>query len=321
MNIQALTAFVTVAHEGSLTRAAEKLHLTQPAVGLQIKNLQEQTNLCLFHRTAQGMRLTHDGAALLPLAEKVLQAQAGFKSAASSLHNEVRGNLKIGSILDPEFIRLGALLKELTRSTRLVKIALVHGMSGDALARVKNEELDAGFYLHVPATQDSGDSHPRDIGDDAASPIAMKTLTRFTYRVVAPAGWELQMQGRNWAGLGALPWLSTPPASVHHRLLEHVFGTDALAALDMKSVAMVDQEASMLDLVKSGVGLSLMRDHIALREAQAHGLAIADAVSLDCILGFVYMHERSQDPIISSALAALDKVWPNAGYAERALPR
>ena len=40
----------------------------------------------------------------------------------------------------------------------------------------------------------------------------------------------------------------------------------------------------MLDLVKSGVGLSLMRDSIAIRESQAHGLAVADKVSLDCAL-------------------------------------
>ena len=52
-------------------------------------------------------------------------------------------------------------------------------------------------------------------------------------------------------------------------------------------MALVDQEASMLDLVKSGVGLSLVRDSIAMRESQARGLVVADRVSLDCALSFV----------------------------------
>src|SRR5690554_1573426 len=101
MNIQTLTAFVTVAREGSLTRASQQLHMTQPAVGLHIKNLQQQTGLQLFKRTAHGMQLTSDGSALLPLAEKVLQTQSHFRAAAQRLTREVRGRLRIGTILDP----------------------------------------------------------------------------------------------------------------------------------------------------------------------------------------------------------------------------
>ena len=74
MDIQTLRIFVAVAREGSLSRAADKLALTQPAVSLQIKGLQAATGLTLFKRSAQGMNLTRDGAALLPLAEKVLAA-------------------------------------------------------------------------------------------------------------------------------------------------------------------------------------------------------------------------------------------------------
>jgi len=72
MDITQLRAFVTVAYEGNLTRAAERLHVTQPAVSLQIKSLQTALNLMLFSRNASGMALTDDGAKLLPYAERVL---------------------------------------------------------------------------------------------------------------------------------------------------------------------------------------------------------------------------------------------------------
>ncbi|NYT58179.1 LysR family transcriptional regulator [Alcaligenaceae bacterium] len=301
MNIPTLAAFVAVAREGSLTRAATRLHITQPAVGLHIRNLQAQTGLRLLTRTAQGMELTADGSALLPLAEKVLQAQASFKTAAHRLSKEIRGQLRIGTILDPEFLRLGALLKELLRYTQRLDIVLAHGMSGDVLQQVMRAELDAGFYLSIPDDTLTGSDN-----------VLCKTLTHFSYKVLAPAGWASQVRDKDWRQLAGLPWLATPTASAHHRLLALVFGPQSLTGQEANYVALVDQEASMLDLVKSGVGLSLVRDHIALREAQAHGLAIANRVSLDCALSFVCLRERADDPAVATALMALEQVWPNA---------
>ncbi|MGR9580682.1 LysR family transcriptional regulator, partial [Pandoraea sputorum] len=72
MELAHLRAFVAIAREGNLTRAAQRLHLTQPAVSLQVKALQEALRLTLFTRTAQGLALTRDGQALLPLAERML---------------------------------------------------------------------------------------------------------------------------------------------------------------------------------------------------------------------------------------------------------
>jgi DNA-binding transcriptional LysR family regulator len=79
--------------------------------------------------------------------------------------------------------------------------------------------------------------------------------------------------------------------------------------VEPRRVALVDQEASMLDLVRSGVGLSLVRDSIAIREAQARGLVIADRVSLDCDLSFICLQARMADPVVASAWTALDRVW------------
>jgi len=56
--IQALRCFITVAREGTVSRAAALLHLTQPAVSLQLKGLEESTGLQLFNRTPGGFTLT-----------------------------------------------------------------------------------------------------------------------------------------------------------------------------------------------------------------------------------------------------------------------
>lgn len=293
---QTLRAFVAVAREGNVSRAAQRLHLSQPAVSLQLKGLAEATGLTLFTRTPQGMALTQDGAALLPLADKALSALADFGQAAAALHHTVRGTLRIGTILDPEFTRLGAFLKALVESAPQIGTELRQGMSGDVLAQVMRGDLDVGFFLNLP-------------DDPAGLPYQWRTLARFSYRVLAPAGWGPQVRGKDWKALASLPWLATPAASAHHRLLRRVFGSGSLTGMEPRRVALVDQEASMLDLVKSGVGLSLVRDSIAMREAQAHGLVVADRVALECDLSFVCLAARTGEPVIASALAALDSVW------------
>ena len=293
---QTLRAFVAVAREGNVSRAATRLHLSQPAVSLQLKALAESTGLQLFTRTPHGLALTPDGAALLPQAEKALAALADFSQAAQSLHSTVRGRLRIGTILDPEFTRLGAFLRELVETAPQIETELRQGMSGEVLAQIGRGELDVGFYLGLPgeAVTESG------------GPFEARVLSHFSYRVLAPAGWGEQVLGRDWKALAALPWIATPPASAHHRLLAGVFGP---LGVSPRQVALVDQEASMLDLVRSGIGLSLVRDSIAIRETQARGLVIADRVSLDCQLCFVSLAARRGEPVLTSAWTALGQVW------------
>jgi DNA-binding transcriptional LysR family regulator len=295
---QTLRAFVAVAREGNVSRAAQRLHLSQPAVSLQLKALAEATGLALFSRTPHGLALTRDGAALLPQAEKALAALTDFSQAAQRLHSTVRGRLRIGTILDPEFTRLGAFLKELVESAPQIETELRQGMSGEVLAQVERAELDVGFFLGLPGEAGAGGR--------SADLFETRVLSHFTYRVLAPAGWGEQVHGRDWKALAALPWIATPPASAHHRLLASVFEPLGVAP---RQVALVDQEASMLDLVRSGVGLSLVREAVAMNEAQARGLVIAERVSLDCLLSFVCLKARRSEPVVASAWAALEKVW------------
>lgn len=77
-NLNTLLAFVTVAREGSVSRAAEALNLTQPAVSHQIKRLSDEIGLTLFKRMPTGLQITDDGAALVPNALLVLNAASVY---------------------------------------------------------------------------------------------------------------------------------------------------------------------------------------------------------------------------------------------------
>lgn len=297
MDLTLLRAFVTVAREGNLTRAAVQLHLTQPAVSLQIKHLQETLGVTLFTRTSHGLSLTRDGQALLPHAERALSAANDVQRAAQSLRHEVRGRLRIGTILDPAFLRLGGFLKQLVETWPRIETALRHGMSGWVLEQVRMGELDVGYYIGLPSDDEARDGPA----------FHAVTLTHFQYRVLAPPGWKDRVKGaRDWRALAALPWIWTPPASAHNRLLSRCF--DAAGVKPVK-VAEVDQEPSMLDLVKSGVGLTLARDATAIAEAHAHALTIVEGVTVPTQLSFITLDARKDEPAIAAALKLIEQQW------------
>lgn len=289
MDLTQLRAFAAVAREGNLTRAALQLHLTQPAVSLQIKALQQSLKVQLFTRTPTGMTLTPDGAKLLPLAERVIGSSVELIQAAHSMHSTLAGSLAIGTILDPEFTRLGSFLKLLVEAHPNISTRLQQGMSGWVEQEIRQGHLDVGYFVGSPAR----DCHAL-------------TLTSFVYNVVAPQGWRRHVEDKDWKALASLPWIWSPPESVHNRLLSNVFEQHQV---DPDKVAMVDQEASMLDLVKSGIGLSLVRDSIALREARAHGLVIANAVSVTTELSFLCLNSRRQESAIARTFQLMQDLW------------
>lgn len=289
-NINTLLAFVTVAREGSVSRAAEVLNLTQPAISHQIKRLSEETAITLFTRTATGLKITKDGKALVPKAQQVLEAMAEFRRSARHHAGRISGKLKIGTIVDPEFIRLGQLLNQLRIEYPDIETELIHGTSGDILARLKRNQIDAGFYLSSP-------DDIKTIGADTPDLIHAVKLADFSYKVIGPTGWQNRIENAGWAELACLPWIGTPEVSVHHRLLSKVF---AQHNCNQNVVALVDQEASMLEMVRSGVGLSLCRDSIALHQQQSMGLAMCNSVSVPACLSFVTLDRRKETPIIAA---------------------
>lgn len=298
MDAKHLRTFLTVAREGSLTRAADSLHLTQPALSLQLKALQATIGVALFTRTPHGLVLTDDGRAALPAAQRVLDALEAFERQAGTLGQALRGPLRIGTILSPEFIRLGITLHHLVTRHPHVRTVLSQGMSGSVERLVTNGGLDAGFHIG-PFTQAQGRTLRR-------TPLHIEPLTLFSYNVIAPKGWGPRVQGLGWREIAALPWIWTPPDSAHNRILQRKF--DALN-VQAHTVAEVDQESSMLDLVRSGVGLSLARDAVALHESQAHGLVLVKGLSLRCELSFIAQRARVDDPLVRAAFDAVRQAF------------
>jgi DNA-binding transcriptional LysR family regulator len=321
---QALRCFITIAREGSVSRAAALLTLTQPAVSLQLKGLEESIGLLLFNRTPGGFTLTEAGAALLPLAHKAISASSDFRTTAASLREQLRGTLRVGTILEPEFIRLGPFVRGLAISLQKTEVFLRYGMSDDVLAQIGKGELDVGYYIDaVP----SGLSESPPKSDHKSDRIAERTigdgkfqlapLMRYEYRVIAPMAWSDQVLGKDWADLADLPWLATPLHSAHRRLTDDIFRP--LGSLP-KRVAFADQEEAVIDFVESGICLGLARDGILDRVTRKRDFVIADKVTLTCDLSFACLASRRHDDMIAHAFSAMQAVWDSTPSSTPPLP-
>ena len=99
MNINHLTIFHAVAEEGSMSRGAERLCISQPAVSKQIKDLETALGVTLFDRLPRGLRLTEAGEVLASHARRLFAVEADAERAIAELKGLVQGRLTVGASL------------------------------------------------------------------------------------------------------------------------------------------------------------------------------------------------------------------------------
>jgi DNA-binding transcriptional LysR family regulator len=290
MELYQLRSFVAVAEAGHLTRASEKLHVSQPAVSAQIKALEDELELALFERTSSGMVLTSAGERLLADAQKVLAAAQVLRNEAKALKGEVAGKVRVGTMSDPGFIRVGEFLNMTVERYPLLQVELHHEITGAAFAKVRDGELDASFFYGEL-------DHP---GIDGLR------LREITYRVAAPAAWAGRVANADWSEIAQQPWIITPSISTHHKLVRALFDKHGI---EPTKVVEADQESVISNLVISGVGLSLIREELALEKVAAGEICLWRDVRLEATLWFIYLLARKDDPVIRALLGVLRDTW------------
>lgn len=296
MELYQLRTFAAVAETGHLTRAAERLHVSQPAISAQIKALEEDLDVRLFERGPSGMTLTRAGTRLLEQAVKVLAATEELRNVAKALKGEIAGRLRIGTIGAPEFIRLGEFSGRAVERFPLLELEFHAEVSGAALEAVRNGTFDASFY----------------VGDIVHPNVAGVGLRDMTFHVVAPAAWADRMQHADWPTLAAMPWILMPPNSTHSQLARAMFREHGA---EPTHVIEADQESIIANLVVSGVGVSLLPDPLALDLRAAGQVCISEETLMPATLWFIYLRERANDPLIKGVIEVIRLLWNPEGIA------
>jgi DNA-binding transcriptional LysR family regulator len=289
MDLNHLRSFVAVAQLGHLTRAAETVHLSQPALSSHIKTLEEQFGVTLFERTSSGMNLTPSGRRLLTEVEQIIAAVARLKHSAQDLRGQPTGNLKIGTVLDPAVLRVGDLMLRTLERYPQLELELLQVMSSDGVARVRSGEIDASYYFGVLPADLTG-----------------VPLRDIIYRVTLPVAWADKLLDAPWETFAEQPWIVAPEPSSHRQLVMELFGDPVRHP---ERIIEADTESVINNLVESGVGVSLIRDEIAAQSFDAGRSLIWPGLHVTTKLWLVHAASRAADPLLAAFLEVLGEVW------------
>ena len=151
MELRHLRYFVAVAEELHFRRAAERLHVAQPAVSEQVRKLEDELGVRLFDRTPRNVALTDAGAALLPEANRVLRQAEAARLAARTASDRPGRALRVGYVPTALLASIPRTLRRLGASMPNLQTAMEPGSGLELVDAVRAGELDVAVVsLPVP---------------------------------------------------------------------------------------------------------------------------------------------------------------------------
>lgn len=154
LELKLLRSFATVADERSVTRAAQRLNLTQPTVSGQIKELEQTLGYLLFHRTSRRISLSEQGKRLLPLVQTLLQNAEEVRLEAEALHQAANRHFKLGAAMYtmdmPDRI---ALLDAFAKARPDLSYTIDNRLQTDQIRDLLTDRLDVALILGMAVNE------------------------------------------------------------------------------------------------------------------------------------------------------------------------
>ncbi|MBE5745417.1 MAG: LysR family transcriptional regulator [Clostridiales bacterium] len=155
VNLDLYRVFYTVAKSGSLTKAAEELYISQPAVSRSIKQLETQLGVTLFTRTHRGMQLSANGGKLIfDEVEKALNLLGDAENRIAETKTSATGTIRIGASDTIFEYVLADKIVEFHERFPAVKFELLADVTPDTIEKLKAEKCDVAF-VNLPIETDN----------------------------------------------------------------------------------------------------------------------------------------------------------------------
>lgn len=258
MQTRHLRYFIAVAEECNFHRAAERLHVSQPALWRQIRDLEADLGVALLDRQPRGIALTPAGAAFRDDCRDILEMMEGARLHARRVAQGQSGTIHVA------FNEIAGRRAELPRFLRAfreahpgIDIRLHAIMSQQQIEALGRGELDAGFLFRQPGQRPDLSSH---------------RIARDHVVLAVPRGHRLaQRTAPALADLAGEPLILPNPrynGAIHDRL---VAAFDA-AGLAPRVTQFADNENTLVNLVSAGVGLAFL--HASYHPSDAQGVVL-----------------------------------------------
>jgi DNA-binding transcriptional LysR family regulator len=289
MEFRQFEAFLAVAEELHFGRAAEKLHMAQPALSRSIRLLERELGTELFERTTRKVRLTPSGEALLEPAKVINVHVDGVKRIARSAQQGEIGSVKVGFAGTTGYSIMSILAREVSREQPGISLDLQPQMySGEALSMLRDGEIDLGVI-------------------SSAVPVGISALLVRNETLMVALPGDHPLAGTDKIAIGELheQRFIAYPASHGSRVRDAMLSLCTAAGF----VPHIAQEApdpySMLALVGAGVGVAIVvgsSNHI-----QVDGVAYRPLVDTGMVLPIALAWRDSNPSLALRTVVALAK--------------
>lgn len=249
MQMRHLECFLAVAEELHFTRAAERLHLSQPPLSRHIKELEEELGVTLFRRTRRNVALTDAGRAYQQRVHSILAQLEQARDEAQRVQRGELGTLTIGFVGALTYEFLPGLLRRYRARMPKVHLALRDLVPGEQLEALATGRIDVGFAGILP--------------DDCGPEVAHRVLRRDRMVAALPEGHALAK--RKTIPLEALaeePWvvMERKISPTYDRFIRRLCADAGFAPRIEHEAA---RAQAMLGLVAVGLGVTIVPETIA----------------------------------------------------------
>jgi len=286
LTIRQLRALATVQKTRSVTAAAKHLHLTQPAVTLQLRNLQELAGLPLIQRTGDGMLLTEAGREVLMLSERVEAALADCETSLEMMAGKTAGRVSIGAVSTAKYWVPFA-IAGFSKLHPELEVRLIIGNRQETSEALRGYELDFAIMGRPPM---GIDMDVRLIGDHP-------------HVVIAPTAHHLARKPRlKLADLADETFLMREPGSGTRGLMENLFET---AGVRPKIGMAMSSNETIKQAVIAGLGIAFISAHTVATELDERRLVTLDVEGLPVVRQW-FVLSRKDKVLMPPARAMLE---------------
>lgn len=273
--LRQLKVFHTVARRLSFSRAAEELHLTQPAVSAQVKELEGHAGIALFERIGRKIFLTAAGEELLGYSAAILALVADADEAMGRLQGVAGGRLNIAVISAGDYFFPRLVASFMHRHAGITLNLTVHNRE-EMLRALAENETDLAVMVRPPEGLDTV--------HEAFAPHA--------YVIVAAADHPLAQASRvSVERLLAEPFVVRERGSDTWIAMQEAFG----ARMPQVNVAMeIRSNETIKQAVIAGMGVSFMSGHAVALDVNVGHLAVVDVVGFPAQRNWFVVHRRSK---------------------------
>lgn len=147
MELRVLRYFLAVVREGTITKAANFLHVTQPTLSRQLMDLEKELGQQLFIRSSNNISLTPEGMLLKQRAQEIVELADKTESMFSNMKNEIAGEIFIGSGETSSIKIIAEVLKEIRLEYPKIKYNLYSGNADDVSEKLDKGLIDFGIFI------------------------------------------------------------------------------------------------------------------------------------------------------------------------------